>query len=532
MSRVRRAFNIELPVRSLFATPTVRGLAEAVAQELSERQGQAAPPLKAMNRAGRLPLSYAQQRLWFLDQLQPESAFYNVPVAVRLSGPLNIAALEQTLTEIIRRHEVLRTSFPEQHGKPVQVIAPAVNFSLLVTDLSGVEAEEREGVARRLAEAEAEQPFNLSIGPLLRASLLRLGDEEHIALFTMHHIVSDGWSVGVLLREVAALYEGYSQGQSTPLPELIIQYADFAIWQREWLTSEVLERQVSYWKRQLEGATKLLDLPTDKPRPLLQSFRGGRLTRSFTPELSAKLRELSRNEDVTLFMTLLAAWHTLLYRFSNQEQISVGTPIANRNRIETEMLIGFFANTLVIHGDLSGDPSFRELLRRTREVCLGAYAHQDMPFEKLVEVLQPERSLSHMPLVQVWFAFQNAPESKLQLVGLSLSLLTIENSTAKFDLGLNMEDTAQGLVGTLEYKTDLFNASTAKRFITQFEALLQHLVEQPDEKLSALANMLAMADKELQRQELQASKKANFEQLKAAGRRSMSVAQTSEGGRG
>jgi Condensation domain len=451
---------------------------------------------------------------------------------VRLTGQLNIAALERSLSEIIRRHEVLRTSFPAVEGKPVQVIAPAIDFTLPVRDLSQTGAVERKGKVISLAREEAERPFDLSCGlPLLRAHLLRLEAEEHVMLFTMHHIVSDGWSVGILLREVAVLYDAYSQGQSTPLPELTIQYADFAVWQREWLTGEVLDKQLSYWKQQLEGATKVLELPTDRARPAVQSFRGAHHRFSLTPELSEKLRELSRNEDVTLSMTLLAAWQTLLYHYTHQEQISVGTPIANRTHVETEMLIGFFVNTLVMHSDLSGDPSFRELLGRVREVCLGAYAHQDIPFEKLVEELQPERSLSHTPLIQVWLAFQNAPESKLELTGLSLSLLETESSVAKFDLGLNMTDTPQGLAGTLEYKTDLFNAGTTSRILRQFETLLRHIVEQPDEKLSTLSNILDKADKELQREELQASKKANLEKLKGAGRRSMSGSRISEEGR-
>ena len=521
MSRVRRAFNIELPVRSLFVTPTVRGLAVTIAQELNERRGLTVAPLTAVDRSSELPLSYAQQRLWFLDQLQPGSALYNLPVAVSLSGPLNIAALERTLTEIVRRHEVLRTSFPEQRGKAKQVIAEAVEFKLSVLDLTQMESKERESAARRLAEAEAAEPFDLAHGPLLRASLLKLAAEEHIALFTMHHIASDGWSVGVLLRELTALYEAYSHGRSSPLPELSIQYVDFAVWQRESLSGEALERQVSYWTQQLGDATNVLEVPTDKPRPLVQTFRGAHQPFTLPADLSEQLRELSRNEDVTLFMTLLAAWQILLARYANQEHISVGTPIANRHLLETEQLIGFFVNTLVLHGDLSGDPDFRELLRRTRETCLGAYAHQDMPFEKLVELLQPKRSLSHTPLVQVWFAFQNAPESKLELSGLSLNLLPLENSVAKFDLGLNMTDTEHGLTGVLEYKTDLFNVTTARRVTRQFEALLRRVVERPEERLSDLANLLA----ELQREELQASRKANLEQLRATGRSPVRAAQ-------
>jgi len=512
-------------LRSLFERPTVRGLAEQIDEALKAEQGIEMPPMQRVERNGEMPLSYAQQRLWFLDQLDSSNSLYNVPTAVRLTGQLNTGALEKTLTEIIRRHEVLRTSFSEMNGRPVQVIQPASNFTLPVLDLSHLNADECEAEVIRLAGEETRQAFDLSgERPLLRATLLKLGAQEHVVLFTMHHIVSDGWSVGVLLKEVAALYEAYSQGKSSPLPELAIQYVDYAIWQRDWLQGKALENQLSYWKQQLDGATNVLQLPTDRPRPSTQTFRGAHHTFSLTLELSEKLRELSRDEDVTLFMTLLAAWQTILHRYTNQEQITVGTPIANRNRAETEMLIGFFVNTLVLNNNLAGDPSFRELLKRVREVCLGAYAHQDVPFEKLVEVLQPDRSLSHSPLIQVWFAFQNAPASKLELAGLSLTPLQLETGTAKFDLVLTMADSLEGMFGTLEYKTDLFNESTAKRIVSQFETLLQRVAIHPEEQLGTLVDILVKAEKKLQREELQASKRMNLERLKGAERRLVSEA--------
>jgi acyl carrier protein len=520
VSRLRAAFGIEVHLRSLFERPTVRGLAAQIDEALKTQQGIETPPLRRAERNGELPLSYAQQRLWFLDQLDTGNSFYNVPKAVRLSGKLNVDALEKTLTEIIRRHEVLRTSFSEINGRPMQMIRPPSSFKLSILDLSHLDATEREVEVIRLASEEARRAFDLSSErPLLRATLLKLEPEAHVVLFTMHHIVSDAWSAGVLLKEVATLYEAYSQGKPSPLPELTIQYADYAIWQRDWLQGQALEQQLSYWKGQLGGVTNVLELPTDRPRPSTQTFSGAHHEFSLTPELSEKLRKLSRDEDVTLFMTLLTAWQTLLHRYTNQEQITVGTPIANRKCSETEMLIGFFVNTLVIKNDLSGDPSFRELLRRVREVCLGAYAHQDVPFEKLVEVLQPERSLSHTPLVQIWFAFQNAPESKMELAGLLLTPLQIESGTAKFDLGLNMADAPEGLFGSLEYKTDLFNASTARRISSQFETLLQHVAMHRDEKLSSLSNILLKAERKLQREELRASKTMNIERLKGAERR-------------
>jgi amino acid adenylation domain-containing protein/non-ribosomal peptide synthase protein (TIGR01720 family)/FkbM family methyltransferase len=522
MLRVRDAFGVEGQLRSLFESPTVRGLAAAIEQELKEKEGLAMPVLGVVERTGDLPLSYAQQRLWFLDQLDPEDAFYNCPGAVRLTGPLNIAALEQTLTEIIRRHEVLRTSFPAVEGRPVQMIAPATNFTLTVTDLSGMETAERESAADQLGQAEAHRPFDLECGPLLRASLLKLGAEDHIALITMHHAVSDGWSVGIMLNEVAALYEAYSQGKSSPLAELTVQYADYAVWQRKWLTGEVLEQQLSYWKQQLENVTKVLELPTDKPRPVVQSFRGALYTFSLTPELSEQLKALSRNEDVTLFMTLLAAWQTLLYHYTNQEQINVGTPVAGRNQVATESLIGFFVNTLVMQGDLSGNPGFRELLQRTREKCLGAYTHQDVPFERLVEVLQPERSLSNTPLIQVWMVLQNMPESKAELAGLSVRQLEIQNNAAKFDLGLNIADKAQGLIGTLQYKTDLFEVGTISRIARQFETLLTSIVADPERRLGDLREILADEERKRRSSKAQEFKAADRQILKKIARKMIS----------
>jgi amino acid adenylation domain-containing protein len=496
MSRVREAFGIELPVRSLFSAPTVRELAEIVEQELRERHGLAAPPLQRVGRASELPLSYAQQRLWFADQLRPDSALYNVAFAVRLSGPLNIDALEQTLTEVIRRHEVLRTSFPAQQGKPVQVIAPAENFRLLVSDLSGAEATEGEQAARLEAQSEAEQSFDLASGPLLRARLLKLGAEEHVALFTMHHIVSDGWSMGVLIREVSVLYEAYSRGEESPLAELAIQYADYAVWQREWLKDEVLERQLGYWREQLRGAPAVLALPTDTLRPAVQSFRGAQQAFSLTPELSAQLKVLSRSEGVTLFMTLLAAFKTLLYFYSKQDDIVVGIDIANRNRIEVEALIGFFINILIMRSNLSGNPTFRELLGKVRETILGAYAHQDLPFERLVEELQPERSLSGMPLVQVMLSFQNAPQSELLLSDVIFSPFQSNSHTAKRDLTLFITETKQGLVGSWNYNSDLFKPGTIKRMSSYFEKLMAQVAGQPDIRLDAALELLAEADRE------------------------------------
>ncbi len=428
----------------------------------------------------RFTVSFAQQRLWFLDQLEPGSPLYNIPAAVRLVGQLDVTALQHCLHELVRRHELLRTTFAAADGQPLQVITPVAALDdaplpFLVNDLRTLPASQREAEARRLATEMAQQPFDLAHGPLLRAALLQLGEDEHVALFAMHHIVSDGWSMGVLICEIAALYAAAVAGRPSPLPPLSIQYADFAAWQRQWLQGAELERQLTYWKRQLggqAGITPPLPLPTDRPRPSIQSFRGMRQYFSLPKQLSEQLKALSQREGATLFMTLLAAFQTLLYRYSGQDDINIGTPIANRNRAEIEPLIGCFINTLVLRGDLSGDPSFRELLRRVRETALGAFAHQDLPFEMIVEALQPERDLSRTPLFQVMFILQNAPVGRFDMPGLTLSAVEAESGVSTFDLTLAVSEGAEELQGALEYNTDLFDAATIARMLGHFETLL------------------------------------------------------------
>ena len=486
VSRLRQTFQVEIPLRDLFETPTVAGLAERVEVALRADIGLEAPPIEPIPRDRELPLSFAQQRLWFLDQLAPGNLFYNIPMAVRLTGRLDVEALERSLNEILRRHEVLRTTFRAEGGKPVQVIAPELRLTLPVEDLSHLPEAEREAEAQRRVQEEAQRPFDLTQGPLLRVRLLKLGEEEHIATVTMHHIISDAWSMEVFLRELAILYEAFSQGRPSPLPDLPIQYADFAHWQREWLQGEVLERQLAYWKEQLKDQPLMLDLPTDRPRPAIQSWPGATKRFALPLELSKKLRALSREEGVTLFMTLLAAFQTLLYRYTGQTDISVGTPIANRNRAEIEGLIGFFVNTLVMRTDLSGDPSFREVLKRVREVTLGAYTHQDLPFEMLVEALQPERDLSHTPLFQVMFVLNNAPEKALELSGLHLSPLDVDRGTATFDLTLSLTERPEGLDGYIEYNTNLFDAATIERLVGHFQTLLEGIVADPGQSISRL----------------------------------------------
>jgi amino acid adenylation domain-containing protein len=484
VSRVRNVFQVEVALRQLFEKPTIAGLVTEIQRLRIAGEDLQSPPIRRISGQETLSLSYAQQRLWFLDQLEPNSSFYNIPAAVRLRGRLDLTALEQSFREVIRRHEALRTTFAVLAGVPVQRIDTAPEFSLAVLDLSRVDEAE----ARRVAAEESQRPFDLSTGPLLRASVLRLSEQEHVLLCTMHHIISDGWSMGVLIKELTTLYEAYATGQQSPLPELEIQYADYAHWQREWLRGEVLEKQLSYWKQQLAGAPAVLELPADYPRPAVQSFRGAHQSLTLSAELSNGLKALSQREGVTLFMTLLAAFETLLSRYSGQQEIVIGTPIAGRNRAETENLIGFFINTLVLRTDLSGNPGFEELLRRVREVTLGAYAHQEVPFEKLVEELQPERDMSRTPLFQVMLVLQNATATEVvKIEGLEVSGVGGESGTAKFDLTLSVSETGDGRLQALwEYNTDLFKSDTIGRMMDHFEVLLGAVVANPEQQLSKL----------------------------------------------
>jgi amino acid adenylation domain-containing protein len=484
VTRVREALGVELPMRSMFESPTVGGLASSVEQLRLEGQGVNLPPLMRVERAENLPLSYTQQRLWFLDQLTPGTPLYNVPAAIRLDGHLNITALENSLAEIVRRHEVLRTTFKTGGaGQPVQLIHPPRHEALLVVDLSELPDPERRMQARQLALDEARRPFDLSKGPLMRTTLVRLSEDEHIALFTMHHIVSDAWSTGVLVKEVVRLYESFVAGEASTLPELPVQYADFAAWQREHLAGEALELHLEYWRRQFAVQPAPLELPTDYERPQAQSFRGASRPVNLSRATLERLRELSRREGVTLFMTLLAAYKTLLHRYTGQDDIAVGSPIANRSRAELEGLIGCFINTLALRTDLSGGPSFRDLLGRVRETTLGAYAHQDLPFELLVGDLQPERRGNFTPLFQVWFALQNTPGGALRLPGVNISNYDVDTGVAQFDLALALAETGDGIEGLLTYNSDIFEDATAAEMVEHFAALLEAIAADPDRKL-------------------------------------------------
>ncbi|MBD6620396.1 amino acid adenylation domain-containing protein [Komarekiella sp. 'clone 1'] len=452
-------------------------------------------PIVPISRSGNLPLSFAQQRLWFLDQLMPNNPFYNIPVALHLTGSLNLAALEQTFNEIVRRHEALRTTFVIKSGQPVQVINPTLTISLPVVDLRQLPQTEREIQARQFAIQEAQRPFNLSTDSLLRVKLLRLDETQYILLLNMHHVISDGWSIGVLIQEIAALYTAFANNQPCPLANLAIQYADFAYWQRQWLQGEVLEKQLAYWQKQLDEIS-ILNLPTDRPRPAVQTYQGARQPLQLSKSLSEALLTLGQQEGVTLFITLLAAFKVLLYRYTQQEDIAIGSPIANRNRSEIEGLIGFFVNSLVLRTDLSGNPSFRELLSQVKEVALGAYSHQDLPFEKLVEELHPERNLNQNPLFQVVFALQNAPMSALELTGLTLSPLPFDTGTTRFDLEFHLwepntqnglwVDSSEGISGFVIYSTDLFDDATITRMLRHFQTLLEGIVANPEQRVAQL----------------------------------------------
>ncbi|HKN83271.1 MAG TPA: amino acid adenylation domain-containing protein [Pyrinomonadaceae bacterium] len=447
------------------------------------------------NKRRTAPLSFAQQRLWFLDQYEPDNILYNIPEAIRLRGALNLTALERSLNEIVKRHESLRTIFTVVNDRPVQVINEARDFRLTVIELRDTSPEKKETTAARLATEEGRKPFNLAEGPLMRIKLLRLAEDDHVLLMTMHHIISDGWSIKVLIRELGELYEAYANGREAALPELPIQYADFAVWQREWLRGERLEQQLSYWRAQLADAPPLLELPTDKPRPTFQTFHGANLLRTFSKKLNEAITQLGRREGATLFMTLLSVFVTLLYRYSGQRDILVGTPIANRNRSDTESLIGFFVNTLVLRTRLSDAMTFRELLRQVRDTALEAYEHQDLPFEKLVEELQPERTLSHTPLFQVMFQLLHAETETLNLSSLSMSQLEVEIQRAKFDLTLSLSESEDGLVATWNYNTDLFDAATIGRMAGPFERLLHAVISNPDKQVSSL-QMLSEAERD------------------------------------
>ena len=443
-----------------------------------------------------MPLSFAQQRLWFQEELARGTSTFHIDLGMRLDGPLNRAALEQTFDEICRRHENLRTSFPMIDGELVQIIHPFSRLSLPTVDLSHLDEAEREAIDAKLAQAALDQPFDLETGPLVRLAIIRHSDQKHSVVCALHHIVSDGWSRGILIREVSALYQAFGRGEPSPLPELKVQYGDFAVWQRERLQGDALERELTFWKEQLAGAPPLLDLPTDRPRPAVQTYRGAAERVSFSPELSQRLKVLSHRQGTTMFMLLLAAFQTLLHRYTNEDDIVVGTTVANRERSETEPLIGFFVNMLAQRADCSGNPTFLELLNQVRENTLKTYAHQTAPFEKLVQELRPKRNAGYLPLFQAVLSFHNQPTlTELTLSDLTLSVPQREVTTTQIDLLLDLQEANGGLQGAVQYNADLFDRATIVQIVEHLRNLLEAITSDPNQRLSDLP-MLGVAETE------------------------------------
>ena len=493
VSRIRNAFQVELPLRALFEAPTVAGLAERVERMQREQHGLLAPPIVRVSRNQRLPLSFAQQRLWFLDQVEPNNPLYNIPRAIRLIGQFSVAAMESALNVIVKRHEILRTTYHAEKGEPFQVIAEECSVSLPVVDLTGLPEAEREIEARRLVQEEVATPFDLAQDAMTRNIVVKMSEVDHILVMNTHHIASDGWSIGVFMRELTAFYKTALRNETLPLPNLPIQYADYAVWQRNWLQGDVLEQQLAYWKKNLEGAPPVLLVPTDRPRPMTPAFRGVTHRFILPANLASDVRALSRQQGGTPFMTLLAAFQTMILHHTHNPDIVLGTDLANRTNLQTEAVVGFFVNLLALRTDLSGDPTFADLLNRVRETALGAYAHQDLPFDKLVEELQPERSLSHNPLVQVLFVQQNTPRTTDPLPGVEMVPYPLREQS-KFDMAVFVTDTEQGLSVFWLYNPDLFDATTIERMGGLYQLVLENATSDPRQRLSQLLKVMADAD--------------------------------------
>jgi acyl carrier protein len=485
-SRVRESLQVELPLREFFESPTVASMAEAVERELGAGRGVEAPPIKPVGRESELPLSFAQQRLWFIQQLEPESAAYNIPIVMRVKGEIQTQCMWQSLGEIERRHEALRTRFEERNGRPVQLIDEAREVEAWTCDLSGVTEEAREECARDIAEREWRRPFALDGERLWRSGMIRLGEEEQVLVMCMHHVVSDGWSTGVMIREFSRIYESYVSGRQSPLEELEVQYADYAVWQREWLQGEALEEHLKYWRRQLAMAP-VLRFRTDQEQPPGMTGQLAAKAPFIIPvELTEAVKRLSRSEGVTLFMTLLAVYQITLGRYRHQEDVVVGTGVAGRNRMEVEGLIGFFINQLALRVRLEDRLTFRELLGRIREVTLGAYAHQDLPYEKLVEALAPKRDLIGAPLFEASLILQNMPQEQVDLPMFRLSPFPEGPQIAKYPLELIVEESPDQLIGALRYATNALYHTDAELLVAQLKELLSIVTIQPDLSLSSL----------------------------------------------
>ncbi|MBG9685645.1 non-ribosomal peptide synthetase, partial [Bacillus mycoides] len=490
ISRLHEALGVRLSVRSIFSHSTVAELATYIEDIHNGNQDVSEKIISPVVRGACLPLSFAQQRLWFVDKWQSDTVhLYNIPIAYRIQGILDYEALNFSLSEIIRRHESLRTIFKEIEGQPIQVINSNVKANVNLVNLSAEPEYEREQLAKSIMIEEAHHAFDLSQGPLFRPTLIKLAMEQYILMLNFHHIISDGWSNGIFMKELSDLYESFIAGRPSPLVDLKFQYADYAVEQRQWLEGERLEESLAYWKKQLGGKLPVLQLPSDRPRPAVQTFRGKTKKFKIPNELLKKVKVLSQEERSSLFMTLLTGFKVLLYRYTGQEDLLVGTPVANRNQKALENLIGFFVNTLVVRTDVSGDVSFRDLLRRVREVTLEAYAHQDVPFEKLVEELQPDRDVSTSPLFQVMFTLQNAPLISTTLAGSTLESIEMAYDIAKFDLTMAVTEMEDELQGVFEYNEDLFNESTISRMAESFCTLLEGIVTNPEESIKKLPIM-------------------------------------------
>ncbi|MGE5324322.1 MAG: condensation domain-containing protein, partial [Actinomycetota bacterium] len=478
MSRVREAFGVELPLRVLFEAPTVRELAGRVEQE--KRSGEEPGPIRRRAEGAVVPLSYAQQRLWFLEQLHPGTSLYHVPMAVRLSGELDVEALQASVNEIVRRHEVLRTSFALVEGRPVQVVHDRSTVSIPLVDLSDAGPNSVEAIM----DGETTHPFDLTQLPLFRLRLIRLSVHEHVLMLVMHHMVTDGWSMGVFRKEIAAFYSAMIEKKAPTVAPLEIQYGDYSIWQREWLDQGALDRQLAYWKQQLKGPLPALDIACDFHRPTLQSFAGKQYFFSLPSTLKNEIHTLSRRQGTTPFMIFLAAFTTMLHHYSGQRDIVVGTAVANRNHSQTEDLIGFFVNLLALRTDLSGNPALTEILKRVRKTTLDAYDHQDVPFEKVVDEVQPLRDLSRAPLFQTLLVLQNTKNVTAELPGLALQTIDLNYRTAKFDLCLYLTENETDISGWLEYNCDLFGVDRMETMCRDFQALLESIVRDPEQSLA------------------------------------------------
>ncbi len=496
ISRLRLVFNLDLDLKLVFDSPTILEQASFIHLRLADADPlHSSPQILPVPRLDPLPLSFAQQRLWFLDQLDPNSPSYNVPAALALSGPLNLSALQSAFDSIIARHEVLRTCFPLLHDSPVQLISQHLSLCIPLVDLSHLPGHLRQAQAQDFISEQAAVGFDLRRLPLLRACLFKLDDLSHMLAVTLHHIISDGWSMGLIVKEFASLYNAFVEGRQPLLDPLPVQYADYAVWQRQWLSGQLLDRQLCYWKQQLAGPLPVLQMPTDRPRPSSQSFKGSSVPLRLKPELTHQLKAMARREGVTLYMLLLAAFYSLLFRYTSQLDIVLGTPVANRALPEVEGLIGFFVNTLAIRVRMELNKSFNQLLGLVREACLGAFSNDDLPFEKLVEELQPDRDPGHTPIFQVMFALQNTPMPELKLDNLSLELFNAESKTIKFDLSLVLNETQHEITGSLNYNSDLFDGSTLQRIKAHFYRLLDEIVADPNQIIADIP-LLTVADRQ------------------------------------